>query len=157
MAKHRHGEVRDGELLVDEEVICDYADADKLRGLQFDSVRIVNKRKPADAVSSYLREQVLAPGYTREYVTADTANIFTGAPPSTEPAPKRERAKDTSPMAQAKLATTHLRVIDARKGRALLAADKLRAEVAKIDEQRDQFILTLDDKVIAILKAGGVL
>lgn len=70
---------------------------------------------------------------------------------------RRERAKDTSPMAQAKLATTQLRVLDARKGRALQAADKLRQEVEKLDEQRDQFVLTLDDKVIAILKAGGVL
>lgn len=87
----------------------------------------------------------------------DTVDIFADAPPSTEPAPKRDRAKDTSPMAQAKLATTQLRVLDARKGRALQAADKLRAEIEKLDEQRDQFILTLDDKVIAILKAGGVL
>jgi hypothetical protein len=60
-------------------------------------------------------------------------------------------------MAQAKLATTQLRVLDSRKGRALQAVDKLTQEVAKLDEQRDQFILTLDDKVIAILKAGGVL
>lgn len=87
----------------------------------------------------------------------DTADIFSDAPPSTEQAPKRERAKDTSPMAQAKLATTQLRVLDARKGRALQACDKLRQEIEKLDEQRDQFILTLDDKVIAILKAGGML
>lgn len=87
----------------------------------------------------------------------DTADIFADAPPSTESAPKRERAKDTSPMAQAKLATTQLRVLDARKGRCLQQLDKVRAEVEKLDEQRDQFVLTLDDKVIAILKAGGVL
>lgn len=70
---------------------------------------------------------------------------------------RRERAKDTSPVALAKLATTQLRVLDARKGRALQAWDKLRQEIEKLDEQRDQFILTLDDKVISILKAGGVL
>ena len=87
----------------------------------------------------------------------DTADIFADAPPSTESAPKRERTKDTSPMAQAKLATTQLRVLDARKGRCLQQLDKLRGEVEKLDEQRDQFVLTLDDKVIAILKAGGVL
>ena len=87
----------------------------------------------------------------------NTADIFADAPPSTETSPKRERARDTSPMAQAKLATTQLRVLDSRKGRALQAVDKLTQEVAKLDEQRDQFVLTLDDKVIAILKAGGVL
>lgn len=104
----------------------------------------------------------------------DTADIFADAPPSTcnhgtfshtlnlpcpstESAPKRERTKDTSPMAQAKLATTQLRVLDARKGRALQARDRLNAEIEKLDEQRDQYVLTLDDKVIAILKAGGVL
>lgn len=92
----------------------------------------------------------------------DTADIFVDAPPSSDQPElvrnpldviKRERAKDTSPMAQAKLATTQLRVLDARKGRALQALDKLRAEVAELDEKRDQFVLTLDDKVIAILKA----
>lgn len=71
--------------------------------------------------------------------------------------PKRERAKDTSPMAQAKLAATQLRVLDARKGRALQAADKLTAEVAKLDADRERFVLTLDEKVVAILKAGGSL
>lgn len=70
---------------------------------------------------------------------------------------RRERAKDTSPMAQAKLATTQLRVLDARKGRALQASDKLRAEIEKLDEQRNQYIVTLDEKVISILKAGGAL
>lgn len=88
---------------------------------------------------------------------ADTADIFADAPPSTESAPKRERTKDTSPMAQAKLATTQLRVLDARKGRALQASDRLRQEIASLDEKRDQFVLTLSDPVIAILKAGGVL
>jgi hypothetical protein len=60
-------------------------------------------------------------------------------------------------MSQAKLATTQLRVLDARKGRALQAQDKLRAEIEKLDDQRDQFVLALPDPVIAILKAGGVL
>lgn len=85
----------------------------------------------------------------------NTENIF--PEPAPERAPKRERAKDTSPMSQAKLATTQLRVLDARKGRCLQQQDKLRAEVEKLDEQRDQFVLTLSDPVIAILKAGGVL
>ncbi len=96
----------------------------------------------------------------------DTADIF--AEESTDhrvkiaeslhqQAVKRERTKDMSPMAQAKLATTQLRVLDSRKGRALQACDKLRAEIGKLDEQRVQFVLTLDEKVIAILKAGGVL
>lgn len=96
----------------------------------------------------------------------DTADIFADAPPSSDsgnvfpeetlPA-KRERKADTSPMAQAKLATTQLRVLDARKGRALQACDKLRLEIEKLDEQRNTFILTLPEKVVDILKAGGVL
>lgn len=87
----------------------------------------------------------------------DTADIFADAPPSTESAPKRERTKDTSPMAQAKLATTQLRVLDARKGRALQAQDKLRQEIESLDARRDAFVFTLSEPVIAILKAGGVL
>jgi hypothetical protein len=98
-------------------------------------------------------------------IPPDTADIFADAPPSTSgnvfpedtQPPKRERSKDTSPMAQAKLATTQLRVLDARKGRALQACDKLTQEVAKLDEQRNTFILTLPEKVVDILKAGGVL
>lgn len=77
-----------------------------------------------------------------------------------EPLPepkKRERSKDTSPMAQAKLATTQLRVLDARKGRALQAADRLQSEVNCLDLKRLEFISTLSEPVIAILKAGGVL
>lgn len=102
--------------------------------------------------------------------TTNTSDIFADTPPSSDSVasneavsesmfdkPKRERAKDTSPMAQAKLATTQLRVLDARKGRALQAQDKLLQEIESLDAKRDAFVLTLSEPVIAILKAGGVL
>jgi hypothetical protein len=71
--------------------------------------------------------------------------------------PKRERAKDESPMARAKTAATQLRRLDVLKGRTLQALDANKASIAKQDEQRAEFVLTLPDDVIAILKAGGVL
>ena len=70
---------------------------------------------------------------------------------------KRERAKDESPMALAKLAATKLRTLDADKGKLLLAIDRYQAKVTQQDEQRAAFVLTLSDPVIAILKAGGSL
>lgn len=76
---------------------------------------------------------------------------------NTEEKPKRERAKDESPMARAKLAATHLRRLDAIKGRTLQALDANKASVEKQDQERAEFVLTLDDAVIRILKAGGVL
>lgn len=70
---------------------------------------------------------------------------------------KRARTKDESPMARAKIAATQLRKLDAAKGRTLQALDANRASIVKQDEERAQFVLTLPDDVIAILKAGGVL
>jgi hypothetical protein len=74
-----------------------------------------------------------------------------------EQAEKRKRTKDESPMARAKVAATKLRDLDATKGKLLLAIDRYQAKVAAQDEERAQFVLTLDEGVIAILKAGGVL
>jgi len=71
--------------------------------------------------------------------------------------PKRARAKDESPMARAKVAATRLRELDGNKGKLLLAVDRMREKVSILDEERAQFVLTLDDQVITILKAGGVL
>ncbi len=76
---------------------------------------------------------------------------------TTEQAEKRKRAKDESPMARAKVAATKLRDLDATKGKLLLAIDRYQAKIAEQDEERAQFVLTLGDDVITILKAGGVL
>ena len=82
-------------------------------------------------------------------------NVF---PEESLPEPKkRERAKDESPMALAKLAATKLRELDANKGKLLLAIDRYKTKVAEQDEARAHFVLTLNDAVIVILKAGGVL
>jgi hypothetical protein len=70
---------------------------------------------------------------------------------------KRKRSKDESPMSRAKVAATKLRDLDANKGKLLLAIDRYRAKVAAQDAERAQYVLTLGDDVIAILKAGGVL
>ncbi len=71
--------------------------------------------------------------------------------------PKRERAKDESPMARAKVAATHIRKLDMLKGRTLQALDANKASIEKQDQQRAEFVLTLDEDVVRILKAGGVL
>jgi hypothetical protein len=71
--------------------------------------------------------------------------------------PARARTKDESPMARAKVAATKLRDLDANKGKLLLAIDRYRAKVSEQDKERNAFVLTLGDDVIAILKAGGVL
>ena len=76
---------------------------------------------------------------------------------NTEEKTKRVRSKDESPMARAKIAATKLRDLDATKGKLLLAIDRYQAKVAAQDEERAQFVLTLGDDVIAILKAGGAL
>jgi hypothetical protein len=84
-----------------------------------------------------------------------TDNIFP-SDPLPEPA-KRTRAKDESPMARAKVAATKLRELDTSKGKLLLAIDRYRAKVDAQDAERAAFVLTLDDTVIGILKAGGSL
>ncbi len=70
---------------------------------------------------------------------------------------KRARAKDESPMARVKLAATKLRDLDATKGKLLLAIDRYQAKIAEQDDERAQFVLSLDEDVVRILKAGGVL
>ena len=76
---------------------------------------------------------------------------------TTEQAEKRKRAKDESPMARAKITATKLRDLDATKGKLLLAIDRYQAKIAEQDDERAQFVLSLDDAVINILNAGGVL
>jgi hypothetical protein len=83
----------------------------------------------------------------------NTDNIF----PEEPLPPKRERAKDESPLARAKVAATKLRTLDAQKGQLLLAIDRYRSKVDAQDAARAAYVLTLDDGVIAILKAGGSL
>jgi hypothetical protein len=84
----------------------------------------------------------------------NTDNIFPSEP---LPAPKRERAKDESPLARAKVAATKLRTLDAQKGQLLLAIDRYKAKVEQHDVARAAYVMTLDDGVISILRAGGSL
>lgn len=73
------------------------------------------------------------------------------------PAPKRERAKDTSPMAQAKCAATRIKIHTQSVQRCVDSITVLQNKVNDLSLKNADYILTLPPEVIAILKAGGVL
>jgi hypothetical protein len=85
-------------------------------------------------------------------------NTFPEEPlPAPAEKPKRTRAKDTSPMALAKLAATKLNAIEAKKSQLRISIGRAEAELKEQEESLDAFVVTLDEKVVAILKAGGSL
>jgi hypothetical protein len=71
--------------------------------------------------------------------------------------PKRERAKDESPMARAKVATTQLRIFQGIEARKLQAIDRTKAELSEVSAKREAFVAALAPDVVKILEAGGVL
>lgn len=60
-------------------------------------------------------------------------------------------------MALAKVAATKLRRIDQGIAHARFTMGTIAARIDKQAAERAEYVLTLDDSVVAILKAGGVL
>ncbi len=146
-------------LVVDRSKIRSHGDIDRLRGLSPNEI-VVSGEFPGsirndEETESYL-QHVLAPMLisARERCARCTGDKMSE---ENTDKPARTRAKDESPMARAKVAATRLRELDGNKGKLLLAVDRMHEKVSVLDEERAQFVLTLDDQVITILKAGGVL
>jgi NAD kinase len=151
-------------LTIDRSKLLNHNDIDKLRGQAADAIVVIGEfpetTRTQYELESYLQD-VVAPMVidARDRCSRCTGEVMSDETQSEtqEQTEKRKRAKDESPMARAKVAATKLRDLDATKGKLLLAIDRYQAKIAEQDEERAQFVLTLGDDVIAILKAGGVL
>jgi hypothetical protein len=147
-------------LTIDRSKLRNHNDIDMLRGQAADAIVVIGEFPETTwshhELESYLQD-VVAPMVidARNRCSRCTGEAMSDE--TQEQTEKRKRAKDESPMARAKVAATKLRDLDATKGKLLLAIDRYQAKVAAQDEERAQFVLTLDEGVVAILKAGGVL